>query len=190
MPNAIENAKTILSELGNILEAVDIEQTENLADAILAVKSSNKKIYAAGAGRSLLMIRGFAMRMMHLGLNSYVVGETSTPAIQTDDLIVFGSGSGETGALTIMIKKAKSVGAKVAVITCNPDSTLGRQADILVQIPIEKGIKGFQPSGSTFEQGMLILCDALVLRILEKGGLPKGFHDIDKYIMRFHANLE
>lgn len=190
MPDTVENAKTILSELGEILGSVDAGQTERLADAILDVKRSDHKIYAAGAGRSLLMIRAFAMRMMHLGLRSYVVGETATPAIGRDDLLVFGSGSGETGALTVMIKKAKSAGAKVALITRSPDSTLARQADLVVRIPIERGKSGFQPAGSTFEQGMLLLCDALVLRVLEKGGLLAEGQKIDEYIMRLHANLE
>ena len=166
------------------------EQTECLVDAILAAKRENRAVFAVGAGRSLLMIRSFAMRLMHLGMRSYVVGDTATPAIRKGDLLLFGSGSGETGALIGMMEKAEKVGAQTILITRNPDSTLGRRAEIVVNIPIEKGTSGFQPAGSTFEQGMLLLCDAVVLRILEKGSLLEPGQGIDEFIMRLHANLE
>jgi len=190
MSTVVENALSILDELKKITESLSNEQAENLVDLIIEAKKNNKKVYCAGAGRSLLMIRSFSMRLMHLGLRSYVVGETSTPAIEKDDVLIFGSGSGETGALTIMIKKALKVGAKVALITRNPKSTLGSQSQIILTIPIENGKSGFQPSGSTFEQDMLIVCDAIVLRIIEKEAALENGISIDTYIMRFHANLE
>lgn len=186
MTDTNEIAQNIINELGSTLKGVDPQETARLEDAILAAK----KVYFAGAGRSLLMIRGFAMRMMHLGLRSYVVGETVTPAIEPGDLLVIGSGSGETGALTIVATKAKKLGAKVALITHNANSTIGKQADLVVQITLASGTKKLQPSGSTFEQSMLILCDAMVLEMLERGRLLAENEDIDTYIMKRHANLE
>ena len=47
-----------------------------------------RRIYVMGAGRSGLVAKGFAMRLMHLGFQSYVVGETITPALQKGDVIV------------------------------------------------------------------------------------------------------
>ena len=190
MSNAIENSKKIISELDNIISHVDVAKSEELVDLVLSTKKQNKKAYCAGAGRSLLMIRSFAMRMMHMGLRSYVVGETATPAIEKDDLIIFASGSGETGALKIMIQKAKSVGAHIVVITRNAESTLAKNADLVVLIPINYGISGFQPNGSTFEQSLLLLTDGLTLRVIEKGKLLKENQDINDYIMTYHANLE
>lgn len=183
MANTVDNAQKIIDELSVILNFVNNEQAECLIDRILAVKRADKSIYISGAGRSLLMIRSFAMRLMRIGLTTYVVGETITPAIKEGDLLILGSGSGETSTLTIVFQKAKKAGAQVALITCNPASTLGKQVDFVVNIPIEKGKRGFQPSGSTFEQGML-------LRILEKGSLLSGTQSIGDFIMQRHANLE
>jgi len=190
MATVVENALSILDELKRTSEALNNEQAENLVDLIIEAKRNNKKVYCAGAGRSLLMIRSFSMRLMHLGLRSYVVGETSTPAIEEDDVLIFGSGSGETGVLTIMIKKALKVGAKVALITRDLKSTLGSQSPIILTVPTENGRSGFQPSGSTFEQAMLIVCDAIVLRIIEKEAVLEEGVSLDSYIMRFHTNLE
>jgi len=190
MANAVDNVRKILAELGVILNSVDERQTECLVEKILAVKGANRKVYIAGAGRSALMIRSFAMRLMHLDIPVYVVGEIVTPAIEKEDLLIIGSGSGETSTLIVLANKAKKVGAQIALITRNPSSTLGTLADYVVNIPIEKAESGFQPSGSTFEQCLLLLCDAMVLRIIEKSGLLNQVMNIDNLIRIRHANLE
>ena len=55
------------------------------------------------------MIRGLAMRLMHMGYTSFVVGETITPAIQPGDLLVIASGSGSTETLTVIAEKCKKL---------------------------------------------------------------------------------
>ena len=65
-------------------------------DAFLTEILNARRIYVMGAGRSGLVAKGFAMRLMHLGFQSYVVGETITPALQKGDVIVIFSGSGRT----------------------------------------------------------------------------------------------
>lgn len=100
-----------------------------------------------------------------------------------------GRGSGETSTLTVLANKAKKARAEIALITRNP-STLVKLADYVVNIPIEKGKTGFQPGGSTFEQCMLLICDAMVIRIMVKSGLLSQGKSIDDIIMKRHANLE
>lgn len=185
--NIKETATRAARELAEALESVDEKQVENLMDAIC----SAKKIYVTGAGRSLLMLRCFAMRLMHLGFQSYVVGDTTTPAFEREDLLICGSGSGETGGLVNAAVKAKKIGGKIAVITIRKDSTLGKMADALVEITaytdkVECDVKErpILPGGSMFEQGILVLTDAIVLPLSEKTGIPtnRAFSN--------HANLE
>ena len=179
----------ILSELEVVLDHVDEAVCHQLIDTLIQAKQENNKVYCAGAGRSLLMIRTFAMRLMHLGYPSYVVGETATPSIQTNDVLIFGSGSGETGALTIMMKKAKEMGAKIILFTYSPNSTLGKAADVVIEIPIHKSDSKMQPNGSVFEQSMLVLCDALVVELLDAGKYLQDI-EINAFIKQLHANLE
>ena len=54
------------------------------------------------------------MRLMHLGFNVYVVGETVTPAVETDDLLIVISGSGETKSINEMSALAKAKGTRLA----------------------------------------------------------------------------
>ena len=71
---------------------LDKAQTSAFFQRMLAAQ----RVYVAGAGRSGLIARAFAMRLLHLGFDVYVVGETVTPALQPGDTLVVFSGSGET----------------------------------------------------------------------------------------------
>ncbi|WP_405081177.1 6-phospho-3-hexuloisomerase [Paenibacillus chitinolyticus] len=176
----------IREELHRTAEAVASREAEELADAIL----NGGKIFAAGAGRSGLMMKAFAMRMMHLGFDAYVVGETVTPNLTKDDVFIVGSGSGETKSLVSMAEKAKNLGAAVAAITIFPESALGRLSDIAVKLPGSPKDKSdnpyptIQPMGSLFEQTLLLFCDAIILRLMEKKGYTS------ETMFGRHANLE
>ena len=189
MRDIVVTGMEIAGEIQENLSAVGKEMGEQLIDAILQAD----KIYSAGCGRSLLMIRGLAMRLMHIGLKSYVVGETVTPAIGEGDLLIIGSGSGETSTLEVMAEKAKKAGAKLAVITIYPESTLGKMADITVvihgvtaKVQDDGENHSIQPGGNLFEQSLLIFGDALSMCVADRGGMSMD----DKSIMSRHANLE
>ena len=83
---------TVVAELSRAAQQVDGAQVEALAEEILRAK----RVFVAGAGRSGLCVRAFANRLMHLGICVYVVGETVTPPLTKDDLLLIGSGSGKT----------------------------------------------------------------------------------------------
>jgi 6-phospho-3-hexuloisomerase len=184
--NAVEYSLRILDELRETLVRVDAAGCEEIVLRILKAK----RVYVAGGGRSLLMLKSFAMRLMHLGLEVYVVGETVTPAIVTGDLLLFGSGSGETGSLVSMARKAKELGVTIALITIFPQSSIAGMARSVVQIaaPTSKAVSGYasiQPGGSCFEQSMLMLLDAIVIRLAEELKV-----DANAGIGLRHANIE
>ncbi|WP_144554044.1 6-phospho-3-hexuloisomerase [Peribacillus simplex] len=176
----------ILKELNHSADFIADEEAEKLVDGIL----ESKKVFVAGAGRSGFMAKSFAMRMMHMGIDSYVIGETVTPNFEKEDILIIGSGSGETKSLVSMAEKAKSIGGKIVTVTIFPDSTIGQLADITIKLPgspkdQSKGdYKTIQPMGSLFEQTLLLFYDAVILRFMEKKGL-----DTNKMYGR-HANLE
>lgn len=174
----------ILEEIQTTARLIRDEDAAQLVNGILEAK----KVFVAGAGRSGFMAKSFAMRMMHVGLDPYVVGETVTPNLEEGDLFIVGSGSGETKSLVAMAEKAKSIGASVAAVTIVPDSSIGRLADIVIEIPAQTKAdtsnKSIQPMGSLFEQSLLLFYDSLILHIMEKRGMDSG------NMYGRHANLE
>jgi 6-phospho-3-hexuloisomerase len=176
----------ILKELIRTTDQIPDEEAEKLVNGILEAK----KVFVAGAGRSGFMAKSFAMRMMHMGIDAYVPGETVTPNFEKDDILIIASGSGETKSLVSMSEKAKSIGGTIAAVTIFPESTIGKIADIKIKLPgspkdqSEGDYKTIQPMGSLFEQTLLLFFDAVILRFMEKKGL-----DTNKMYGK-HANLE
>lgn len=176
----------ILNELNRSLDLIADEEAEKLVNGIL----ESKKVFVAGAGRSGFMAKSFAMRMMHMGIDSYVIGETVTPNYEKEDILIIGSGSGETKSLVSMAEKAKGIGGKIAAVTIFPKSTIGQLADMTIKLPgspkdqSENDYQTIQPMGSLFEQTLLLFYEAVILRFMEKKGL-----DTNKMYGK-HANLE
>ncbi len=177
----------ILDELGETVGNVCSDSAEKLADVILAAET----VFVAGAGRSGLAMKSFAMRLMHTGIDTYVVGETVTPNITDKDVLLIGSGSGSTSSLVASADKAHAIGATICLITIDESSPVGKLAEVVLTIPApspkvnrDLGFRSIQPMGSLFEQSLLLMLDAIVLLLMEKTGkTPES-------MFTRHANLE
>ena len=183
--NAIVN--TVIDELETCLRSID---ETNAQEAIKMIDSA-ERVFCAGAGRSGLGIRAFAMRLMHMGKTAYVVGETTTPAIEEKDLLVIGSGSGRTASLAAAAEKAKILGVKVLLFTIDPNSPIGKIADLSIKFPApsEKAEGGgtavsIQPMGSLFEQSLFLLLDCLIVDLMAQ------HKQTSSNMFLNHANLE
>jgi len=182
---AYDYAIAAIEEVKEIVMQTNADDIQKLIEDI----NSASRVFVAGAGRSLLMLRAFAMRLMHLGLNSYVVGETTTPAINKEDLLLVASASGETATVQVVSEKAKKAGAKLAVITIHAQSTLAQKADRLLVIPgstdkVPSEFRSIQPAGSSFEQSLLLVLEGMVMCIAKE----KKFDSSNGFSR--HANLE
>lgn len=185
----------IINELKSVLDTVKDYQLENAVKVI----ADSPSIYVYGCGRSGYMMRAFAMRLMHLGRNAYFIGDTETPAAKEGDLLIIGSGSGETGSLKAIASKAKFLKMRLLVITGNENSSLGKIADDLLviktdsskkdemgEIVVDKDQKSESvfPMGSVFEISMLIISDILINMLMMKLQVKSNF------MVSRHANLE
>jgi 6-phospho 3-hexuloisomerase len=181
----MEVLKEAMFSITKHVEQVAEELGEEEVEALIRSIISAKKVFVYGAGRSGLVAKAFAMRLMHLGINVFVVGEIITPAIEKEDLLITISGSGETTSVVNAGKIAKNVGAKVALITTYPNSSLGRLADIVVVVKgrtklrgekdfVMRQIKGehypLAPLGTLFEIAVLIFLDALIVELMVRLG--------------------
>ena len=181
--------REILREQSLVSQSVDRQDI----DGFLDVMFSAERVFFAGAGRSGLFVRSFAMRCMQMGLTCHCAGDTTTPAIRAGDVLVIGSGSGETGALVQMAKKAKSLGASVLLVTIYADSSIGRLADRIIRLPgttfkndgesIDV-VETVQPGGNLFEQGMFLLFECMSMKLMRRMGVTNDNLFIN------HANLE
>ena len=135
-------------------------------DRLSELLGEGRRVFLLGEGRSGLAAKMFAMRLMHLGLTAFVVGETTTPSIASGDLLIAVSGSGSKRAVYLLSSEAKNAGATLVVFTVNAASPLGAIADLPIAIPAavksdRSTSASEQFAGSLFEQTVLLSCDAI-----------------------------
>jgi 6-phospho-3-hexuloisomerase len=181
--------QTAVGELEALMARIDRAEVSLFVETVERAGA----VYVAGAGRSGLAMRAFAMRLMHLGMPVHAVGEVTAPAMQAGDVLVVGSGSGGTPTLLTVCEQAKRLGGSLALLTMNPRSAIGAIADVQVIIPAVPPRSGTSAPGSVpsrqagaalFEQGLWILLDTSTLLLMDRRGLSA------EAIFAKHANLE
>jgi len=177
---------TIIGECKEALSAVSVEQTTALINAILEAE----QVFFVGVGRVLLSLKAIAKRWAHLGIRTHIVGEITEPAITSKDILIVGSGSGESLIPVVIAKKAAELGARIVYIGSNTESTVAKLAALTVRIPVrtklekKDEIMSSQPMTSLFEQTLLLYGDAVAMMLIESRNITL------KDLWKQHANLE
>jgi 6-phospho-3-hexuloisomerase len=181
-----DDLSTVLTEIEGAAERVDREQIAQLVGRLVAAP----RVFVAGEGRSGLMGKAFAMRLMHLGLTAYAMGETITPAVRESDLVVVISGSGTTGGAVRAAEGARAAGASVHAVTTDPASALGKLAHECLVLPAATKYRQageaptIQPLSSLFDQVTHVALDVACLGVARR-------REVDnEHARRAHSNTE
>lgn len=178
--------ETILAEIHAVTKQVEEESIQKVASLV----GEGKRVFLIGEGRSGLMAKSFAMRLMHLGASVFVVSETITPSIEKGDILIAVSGSGKTKSVTWTAEAAKSLGCEVIAVTTNTESPLAANATFVLHVPAatkyrrENEQPSIQPLGSLFDQSIHVLFDTICLLYSE---LQQVDH---QQAFNKHSNLE
>jgi len=162
--------------IAEISDAIQKTQLEGYSDFLSAIENSGSKIVCTGAGRVGLAMRGFTMRLNHLGIDAYFLGETIVPHTGPGDLLIVGSGSGSTASILKLVEIAKSKGLKIALVTSANTSPMRDLSDVSVLLhtpnktPQSSELVSIQPMTTLFEQSISIFLDSVVLDLMEKFG--------------------
>lgn len=179
-------AKEITNELTTTLSNIDSNDVSKL---LVEIQKADK-VFFVGVGRVLLSLKAVAKRLAHLGIKTYIVGQITEPAITDKDLLIVGSGSGESAFPLIIAKKAKQYNATVAHIGANPNCSMGEYSDLFVKVPVSTKLQlpdeipSVQPMTSLFEQSLLLLGDTLALMMIREQNIDMPS------LWQYHANLE
>lgn len=181
-----DNLSDILKQLVEHASLIDEKEVDSFINCIL----SANHIFLTGAGRSGIAIKGFANRLLHLGFSVSVVGEITSPHSKPGDLIIFCSGSGETDSLVSLAVKASQSKVKIALVTMNTTSTIGKLSDSILYIPGKikneerNELEFIQPMGSLFEQLSFLTFDAIILNLMNK------LKETSDTMLKRHADFE
>ncbi len=178
---------TALDELGAVLARVD----QSHIDAACQMLAGAGRIAVYGCGREALQVKGFAMRLYHLGLPVSVVGDMTTPPIGKGDVFLASSGPGETTTVLTLMRVAREAGAKVLLLTAEAGGSAAKLADFTLLIPAQTMASdqgaartSVLPMGSLFEGALFLLFEIMVLKL-------KGLIGATPEAMRVrHTNME
>ncbi len=181
------------------INLISDSELDSLANLLESVYREGRKVFVVGVGRSGLVGRAFAMRLMHLGFSAYVVGETITPSARAGDVLIAISGSGRSAAVVATAEVAKSLGMKVVALTSYPDSPLAKLADMVITIPGRTKVsqedrwevrqllglhEPLAPLGTQFELVSQVVLDSMISELMYRLGID------EEDMKEQHANVE
>lgn len=179
-PSDIDQAQRALATEIEGLQALSASLNETFTAAIETIQTMKDvgrgRLIVAGIGKSGHVARKIAATLASTATPSYYIhpGEAShgdLGMITEHDVIILLSNSGENAELSDMIAYAKRFAIPLIAITSNPQSTLGKHADIgliLPKVP-EACPNGLAPTTSTTM--MMALGDAIAVALLARSGL-------------------
>lgn len=172
------------------LAAVIDRLPDDAADPLIAAILKARRIAVYGCGREGLAMRGFCMRLFHMGRDAHVVGDMTTPPLGPGDLLIVSAGPGYLASAETFIEVARSAGAGTAIVTAEPEGRTSRKADLMLAIPAQtmasdQGAKvSVLPMGSLFEIAQAIVFELIILRLRDLTG------ETAETMRARHTNLE
>jgi len=186
----ISTMKMLAGQIEAVADTVNLKDVYDMLAVLLTAKEKGSGVFVVGAGRSGLVGRSFAMRLMHMGFKAYVISETVTPAVQSGDVLVAVSGSGNTKYVVEVAKKCKRVGASIIALTSKDGSDLKELPALNIVLPAKcKDDDSFifdskTPMGTAFEILAFVFLDSVIMQLIELTGVTE-----DEMKAR-HANTE
>lgn len=172
----------------SIIEIEKLISSDSIMKIIeIIIERKKNKIYVYGIGRSGLIARMFAMRLMHLNFIVHVIGDVTTPSISKNDLVIFISNNGETSSLINLANKLNLLNVYLIIITSSINSSLFNLSNQYLLIPTSNLIKIDYyklPLGTLFEDLTLLILDSIIFELMHK-------LNINEIVMKkTHFNLE
>lgn len=175
-----------IRDLSGAVERIDDRDVDRVVSCI----SNARHVSVFGCGREGLQIRGFAMRLFHLGRSVSVVGDMTTPAITKGDLLLVTAGPGTLSTALALVGVAKAAGARVLTITAEPEGPVPKMSDEILVLPAQTMASdhgeniSILPMGSVYEGALFVLFEVIILK------LKSSLKVTDQVMRSNHTNLE
>lgn len=178
--------RAALDDLARVFDRIDDVAVDRAVEEIARAR----RVALYGVGREGLQIKGFCMRLHHLGRAASMVGDMTTPPLGVGDLLIVSAGPGYFSTVSALIGVAREAGGRTLVVTAQPHSVCARAADAILTIPAQTMADDSGPAvsplpmGSLFEGAQYILFEAMILKLRDRLGVTP------EAMRANHTNLE
>ncbi len=154
--------------VSRVLSQLDPSQVTRAVEILARARA----IFVYGAGRSGIIGRAFAMRLVQTGLTAWVIGESVTPIVRAGDAVFILSARGESYSSIQTANIVRREGATLIVLTARRTSKLAHAATLMLSLEFDEDShrSSLAPLGTLFEAASLRLTDALIAELMQVRG--------------------
>lgn len=181
----LQNARKTIRIGEQALAKLSTALDDRFNQVIEAILHCEGRIVVSGVGKSGLIGQKIVASLASTGTPSFFLHPTEAfhgdlGMLKSIDVVILISYSGESDEVNKLIPSLKNFGNKIIALTANPQSTLGRHSDILLDISVEQEAcpNNLAPTTSTLVT--LALGDAITVALIH----ARNFKPID--FAKFH----
>lgn len=169
----LETASRVLRDEAEAVLSLVGKLDGRFEEAVHMIETSKGRVVLTGMGKSGHIARKVSATMASTGTPSFFLHPAEgihgdLGMVTADDVVIAYSNSGETAEVLNILPSLKRIGAKLIAIVGNTDSTLAKNADVILDAGVEKEADslGLAPTSST--TAALALGDALAVCLMER----------------------
>lgn len=169
--NYLQTAKETLDLYTQEIDRLKQRLSDEFNQAVELMLHCEGRVVVAGIGKSGLVGKKMVATFASTGTPSFFLHPTEAfhgdlGMLKPIDVVILISNSGETDDVNKLIPSLKSFGNKIIAITGNPHSTLGKYADVVLNIHVEREAcpNNLAPTTSTLVT--MALGDALAIALI------------------------
>jgi arabinose-5-phosphate isomerase len=183
MPDLTLARKVLQTEAAAVLALAD-RLDDRFAEAVSLIVRCRGRVIVTGMGKSGIICRKIAATLASTGTPAFFLHPAEAVhgdlgVIQSDDVVIAMSYSGETEELTRVLETLKRIGAPLIALTGGPKSTLAQAANVALDCSVSEEAcpMNLVPTAST--TAALAMGDALAMTVLvAKGFKPEDFANL------------
>lgn len=164
------------AELDRLKTSVD---RDAFAALVRAIGDSKGRTAVAGVGTSGAAAKKIAHSLCCIERPAYFLSpgdavHGALGAVQSGDVVVLISKGGGTREIVNLIPSLKTKGALIVGVTEKEDSILGREADLLLKVKIEREADEFNMLATTSTMAVVAVFDAACIALMKYTGYTRA----------------
>ncbi|HDL4653670.1 TPA: KpsF/GutQ family sugar-phosphate isomerase [Mannheimia haemolytica] len=170
--NYLDSAKETLNLYAQQIITLNHRLSEEFNEVVNMILACQGRVVVGGIGKSGLVGKKMVATFASTGTPSFFLHPTEAfhgdlGMLKPIDMVILISNSGETDDVNKLIPSLKNFGNKIIAMTGNPYSTLGRNADVILNIGVEREacLNNLAPTSSTLVT--MALGDALAIALMK-----------------------
>ena len=164
--------------IADMADRLDYEVMDRITELLLHLKENGKKVILAGCGTAGQAAKRIAHTLSVVEVPAFFLSPADAVhggmgVMQGGDVLILISKSGNTQEILNYVPAAKAKGLTLIGVTENPQSKLGKTADLVLQIKVDREPDpwGIISSGSTL--ATIAAFDAIAFTVMQYNGFDK-----------------